>query len=72
MEENSRDLIEEALSEINKAKENNEILRQKINVANQGLEVIISMGDSMIVSVAEQTLQEMKNCDNQDSSQSWK
>tara|TARA_R110000824_G_scaffold382678_1_gene575911 strand:+ start:176 stop:388 length:213 start_codon:yes stop_codon:yes gene_type:complete len=70
MEENSRDLIEEALSEINKAKENNEILRQKINVANQGLEVIISMGDSMIVSVAEQTLQEMKNCDNQDSSQS--
>tara|TARA_R110000824_G_C15171376_1_gene672926 strand:+ start:176 stop:394 length:219 start_codon:yes stop_codon:yes gene_type:complete len=70
MEDNSRDLIEEALSEINKAKERIKILRQKINVANQGLEVIISMGDSMIVSVAEQTLQEMQNCEDQDSSQS--
>ena len=63
MEKDSRELIEEALFEINKVREENNILKNKINLANQGLEVIISMGDSMVESVAQQTLQEMQNCE---------
>ena len=68
MDKDTRELIEEARFNLEVARKQNEVLLKKINLANQGLEVIISMGDSMIESVAQQTLQEMQNCD-QDSSQ---
>ena len=68
MDKDTRELIEEARFSLEIARKQNEVLLKKINLANQGLEVIISMGDSMIESVAQQTLKEMQNCD-QDSSQ---
>ena len=68
MDKDTRELIEEARFNLEVARKDNEVLNKKISIAIQGLEVIISMGDSMIESVAQQTLQEMKNCD-QDSSQ---
>ena len=68
MDKDTRELIEEARFNLEVARKDNEVLNKKISLANQGLEVIISMGDSMIESVAQQTLQEMQNCD-QNSSQ---
>ena len=68
MDKDTRELIEEARFNLETIRKQNQILLKKINLANQGLEVIISMGDSMVESVAQQTLQEMQNCD-QDSSQ---
>lgn len=68
MDKDTRELIEEARFNLEVARKDNEVLNKKINIAIQGLEVIISMGDSMIESVAQQTLKEMQNCD-QDSSQ---
>tara|TARA_Y100000356_G_C11032558_1_gene169245 strand:+ start:164 stop:379 length:216 start_codon:yes stop_codon:yes gene_type:complete len=68
MDKDTRELIEEARFNLEVARKDNEVLNKKISIAIQGLEVIISMGDSMIESVAQQTLQEMQNCD-QDSSQ---
>jgi hypothetical protein len=68
MDKDTRELIEEARFNLEVARKDNEILNKKISLANQGLEVIISMGDSMIESVAQQTLQEMENC-SKDSSQ---
>tara|TARA_R100000781_G_scaffold57061_1_gene36928 strand:+ start:3535 stop:3750 length:216 start_codon:yes stop_codon:yes gene_type:complete len=68
MDKDTRELIEEARFNLEVARKDNQVLLKKISIAIQGLEVIISMGDSMIESVAQQTLQEMQNCD-QDSSQ---
>ena len=68
MDKDTRELIEEARFNLEVARKDNKVLNKKISIAIQGLEVIISMGDSMIESVAQQTLQEMQNCD-QDSSQ---
>ena len=68
MDKDTRELIEEARFNLEFVRKQNEILLKKINLAKQGLEVIISMGDSMIESVAQQTLQEMENC-SKDSSQ---
>lgn len=68
MDKDTRELIEEARFNLEVARKDNEVLNKKISIAIQGLEVIISMGDSMIESVAQQTLQEMQNCD-QNSSQ---
>ena len=68
MDKDTRELIEEARFNLEVARKDNEVLNKKISIAIQGLEVIISMGDSMIASVAQQTLQEMQNCD-QNSSQ---
>jgi|TARA_B100000073_G_scaffold267827_1_gene227437 hypothetical protein len=68
MDKDTRELIEEARFNLEIARKDNEVLNKKISIAIQGLEVIISMGDSMIESVAQQTLQEMQNCD-QNSSQ---
>ena len=68
MDKDTRELIEEARFNLEVARKDNEVLNKKISIAIQGLEVIISMGDSMVESVAQQTLQEMQNCD-QDSSQ---
>jgi hypothetical protein len=68
MDKDARELIEEARFNLEVARKDNKVLNKKISIAIQGLEVIISMGDSMIESVAQQTLQEMQNCD-QDSSQ---
>jgi len=68
MDKDTRELIEEARFNLEVARKDNQVLLKKISIAIQGLEVIISMGDSMIESVAQQTLQEMQNC-NQDSSQ---
>ena len=68
MDKDTRELIEEARFNLEVARKDNEVLNKKISIAIQGLEVIISMGDSMIESVAQQTLKEMQNCD-QDSSQ---
>ena len=63
MDKDTRELIEEARFNLEVARKDNEVLNKKISIAIQGLEVIISMGDSMIESVAQQTLQEMQNCD---------
>ena len=68
MDKDTRELIEAARFNLEVARKDNEVLNKKISIAIQGLEVIISMGDSMIESVAQQTLQEMQNCD-QNSSQ---
>ena len=68
MDKDTRELIEEARFNLEVARKDNEVLNKKISIAIQGLEVIISMGDSMVESVAQQTLQEMQNCD-QNSSQ---
>ena len=68
MDKDTRELIEEARFNLEVARKDNGVLNKKISIAIQGLEVIISMGDSMIESVAQQTLQEMQNCD-QNSSQ---
>ena len=68
MDKDTRELIEEARFNLEVARKDNEVLNKKISIAIQGLEVIISKGDSMIESVAQQTLQEMQNCD-QNSSQ---
>tara|TARA_B100002051_G_C16708597_1_gene625311 strand:+ start:660 stop:875 length:216 start_codon:yes stop_codon:yes gene_type:complete len=68
MDKDTRELIEEARFNLEVARKDNQVLNKKISIAIQGLEVIISMGDSMIESVAQQTLKEMQNCD-QDSSQ---
>ena len=68
MDKDTRELIEEARFNLEVARKDNEVLNKKISIAIQGLEVIISMGDSMIESVAQQTLQEMQNCE-QNSSQ---
>jgi hypothetical protein len=40
-----------------------EILKKKLDIAIQGLDVINSMGDSMVKSVAQQTLDAMKDCE---------
>ena len=69
MDNNNRILLEELLIEIKKLKSHNNILSEQINIAIQGLEVIISMGDSMNESVAKQTIGAMVECENKDSSQ---
>lgn len=46
-----------------------EILKKKLDIAIQGLDVINSMGDSMVKSVAQQTLNAMKDCEDKNSSQ---
>ena len=46
-----------------------EILKKKLDIAIQGLDVINSMGNSMVKSVAQQTLDAMKDCEDQNSSQ---
>ena len=46
-----------------------EILKKKLDIAIQGLDVINSMGDSMVKSVAQQTLDAMKDCEDKNSSQ---
>ena len=68
MDNNNRILLEELLIEIKKLKSHNNILSEQINIAIQGLEVIISMGDSMNESVATQTVKVMEECE-EDSSQ---
>lgn len=45
------------------------ILKGKLDIAYQGLDVINSMGDSIVKSVAQQTLDAMSDCENQNSSQ---
>ena len=65
---NNNILLEELLIEIKKLKSHNNILSEQINIAIQGLEVIISMGDSMNESVATQTVKAMEKCE-EDSSQ---
>ena len=65
---NNNILLEELLIEIKKLKSHNNILSEQINIAIQGLEVIISMGDSMNESVAIQTVKAMEKCE-EDSSQ---
>ena len=62
------DLYRERLEELIGVKLHNDILEAKINIAIQGLEVIISMGDSMNESVATQTIKAMEECE-EDSSQ---
>ena len=71
MDNNNRILLEELLIEIKKLKSHNNILSEQINIAIQGLEVIISMGDSMNESVATQTVKAMEEC-KKDSSQDKK
>ena len=46
-----------------------EILKKKLDIAIQGLDVINSMGDSMVKSVAQQTLDAMNDCEQKNSSQ---
>ena len=65
------DLYRERLEELIGVKLHNDILEAKINIAIQGLEVIISMGDSMNESVATQTVKAMEEC-KKDSSQDKK
>ena len=50
-------------------KNENKILSKQISIAIQGLEVIISMGDSMNKSVAENTIKAMEDCEEDNSSQ---
>ena len=50
MDKDTRELIEEARFNLEIARKDNEVLNKKISIAIQGLEVIISMGDSMIES----------------------
>jgi len=45
------------------------ILKKKLDIAIQGLDVINSMGDSMVKSVAQQTLDAMNDCEQKNSSQ---
>ena len=68
MENENKILLQELLVEIKKLKSHNKILSEQINIAIQGLEVIISMGDSMNESVATQTVKAMEECE-EDSSQ---
>ena len=44
-----------------------EILKKKLDIAIQGLDVINSMGDSMYKSVADQTIKAMENCESNSS-----
>ena len=46
-----------------------QILKKKLDIAIQGLDVINSMGDSMVKSVAQQTLDAMNDCEQKNSSQ---
>ena len=68
MENENKILLQELLVEIKKLKSHNNILSEQINITIQGLEVIISMGDSMNESVATQTVKAMEECE-EDSSQ---
>ena len=68
MDKDTRELIEEARFNLEVARKDNEVLNKKISIAIQGLEVIISMGDSMNESVATQTVKAMEECE-EDSSQ---
>ena len=71
MDKDTRELIEEARFNLEVARKDNEVLNKKISIAIQGLEVIISMGDSMNESVATQTVKAMEECE-EDSSQDKK
>ena len=57
------------LGRIELLKNENKILSKQISIAIQGLEVIISMGDSMNKSVAENTIKAMEDCEEDNSSQ---
>ena len=69
MDNDNAKLLEELLIEIKKLRTHNKIFAEQISIAKQGLEVIISMGDSMNESVAKQTIGAMVECENKDSSQ---
>ena len=63
------DDMQEILIEMKKLELHNRILAEQIDIAIQGLEVITSMGGSIDKAVAEQTINAMKDCEKNNSSQ---
>ena len=65
----NEDIQNSLMREIKKLKDDLKVLSNEVNVAMQGLDIVNSMGDSMVKLVAQKTIDEMGTYENKDSSQ---
>ena len=69
MDNETEKMLLEITTNLKNVVEHNKIMAKQISIAIQGLEVINSMGDSMVESVANQTITAMGECEKKKSSQ---
>ena len=65
----NEDIQNSLMREIKKLKDDLKVHSNQVNVAMQGLDIVNSMGDSMVKLVAQKTIDEMGTYENKDSSQ---